>query len=290
MGSGPQLTSLPSVQAMRCGPHYHRITAAHLSLVKFFYYCAQLTVFLVIIFVGNVTLLPLERLVSRNDIECPGDVIPYTCSVQSNSENIMLMWLITFPGQATLNISYTNFSDTATTDLGMNVTTVVTDNERGDFLVSLLEIMVLQNVSMNGTQIECRGEDLDREVATVHVNTSGLLFLSVFEMDVSDISIAVPLIPSGFNITGVYFTVTNITVLFEWDEPQGSGPETIVDDYIIDITPSPLSPYSLIVQNSPLNVTLRYNVDYTTTITAVNCAGESPTYQLLPNIEYGECS
>ena len=102
--------------------------------------------------------------------------------------------------------------------------------------------------------------------------------------------IVVPLIPSGFNITRVSFTVTNITVMFEWDGPQGSGPEAIVDDYIITITPSPLSPSAItVVGNSPSNVTLRFNVIYIATITAVNCAGESPSYQL-QNIEYGESS
>ena len=124
---------------------------------------------------ANVTLLPLERTVSRDDIECPGDTIPYMCSVQSNSENIMLMWLVTFPGQAPISVTYTNFSAAETLDiLGMNVTTVVIDDERRDFIVSVATITVLPNVSMNGTLVECSGEDLDREVATVYVNTSGM--------------------------------------------------------------------------------------------------------------------
>ncbi len=75
--------------------------------------------------------------------------------------------------------------------------------------------------------------------------------------------------------------------MFEWDLPPGSGPEAIVDNYTITITPAPVShPISNVVLASPWNVTLDYNVIYTATITAVNCAGGSGIV-ILNNIQYG---
>ncbi len=80
----------------------------------------------------------------------------------------------------------------------------------------------------------------------------------------------------------------NITVMFEWDSPGGSGPEAIVDNYTITVNPMPVfHPISNVVLSSPWNVTLSYNVIYTATITAVNCAGESNNFTL-PGIEYGK--
>ncbi len=98
----------------------------------------------------------------------------------------------------------------------------------------------------------------------------------------------VPLMPTGFNITGDNFIVMDNTVMFEWDSPGGSGPEAIVDNYTITVNPMPVShSISNVVLSSPWNVTLSYNVIYTATITAVNCAGESDTFTL-PGIEYGK--
>ncbi len=100
----------------------------------------------------------------------------------------------------------------------------------------------------------------------------------------------VPLIPSGFNITGVDFTITNVTVTFEWDGPQGSGPQAIVDNYTVSVTPYPLFPFGVnVLPNSPLalNVTLNYNDVYMATITAENCAGRSETFIYPFLIEYG---
>ena len=87
-----------------------------------------------------------------------------------------------------------------------------------------------------------------------------------------------------------FFTVSNLTVIFEWDEPQGRGPEGIVDTYIITLSPSPLSPSDVIsLPNFPLslNVTLNYNTVYEATITAENCAGRSETFMYPNVIEYG---
>ena len=78
------------------------------------------------------------------------------------------------------------------------------------------------------------------------------------------------------------------TVIFEWNSPGGSGPEAIVDNYTITVNPKPIThPNSNIVLSSPWNVTLSYNVIYTATITAVNCAGESNIFTLT-DFEYGK--
>ncbi len=81
--------------------------------------------------------------------------------------------------------------------------------------------------------------------------------------------------------------MTDIKITFEWDPPLGSGPEVIVDNYTISITSIPVSqPIKSVGLSSPWNVTLNYNINYTATIIAVNCAGESNRLQL-NNIEYG---
>ena len=82
--------------------------------------------------------------------------------------------------------------------------------------------------------------------------------------------------------------MTNTTLTLEWDLPQGSGPEAIVDSYTISISPSPLShPGINMGVFSPWNVTLAHNTTYNIEITAVNCAGESRAFSL-PDIEYSE--
>ena len=96
--------------------------------------------------------------------------------------------------------------------------------------------------------------------------------------------------PSGFGITEENFTVDDLTVTFEWDEPQGSGPEAIVDNYTVTITPMPLFPLEVnVLPNSvlSLNARLNYNTTYMVSIIAENCAGESDIF-LHPVIEYGE--
>ena len=93
---------------------------------------------------------------------------------------------------------------------------------------------------------------------------------------------------TGFNIAKRFNSRLNITVTFEWDSPPGSGPETIVDNYTIVITPAPVShPISNVVLASPWNVTLNHNTLYTATITAVNCGGESEAF-ILSNFEFSK--
>ncbi len=118
--------------------------------------------------------MPLPRTVSRQDIECPGDTIVYRCSIRSNSETVQLRWLVTFPGQITITILYTNNSDqNAVNYLPMNLTARLTQYKNNEYVESDIQLTVLRNVSMNGTVLECRSEDLASEHEIVHINTSG---------------------------------------------------------------------------------------------------------------------
>lgn len=100
----------------------------------------------------------------------------------------------------------------------------------------------------------------------------------------------VPLVPTGFNITDVVFMDSNITITFEWEAPQNSGADAVVDYYIITISPSPFSQSTVnTLPNTPsaFNVTLDYNTGYMASILAENCAGRSNTYHYPNLIRYG---
>lgn len=118
--------------------------------------------------------MELERNVSRNDIECSGDTIPYNCSIHSNSENVILMWLVTIPGETTLSITYDkNSSHYSTNHLGLNITAVLTEFVDEEYIASTLVLTVLDNPDVNGTFVECRSEELNSIVEEVYVNKSG---------------------------------------------------------------------------------------------------------------------
>ena len=108
------------------------------------------------------------------------------CSVQSNSENVELEWLVTFPGQDTIiMILYTNDSERNAVDyLPMNLTARLTQYRMDEGVESEIVLTVLRNVSMNGTIVECMSEDLASEVEIVYVNTSGIvMFISLFGLE-----------------------------------------------------------------------------------------------------------
>ena len=97
-----------------------------------------------------------------------------------------------------------------------------------------------------------------------------------------------PQIPTGFNFTSEFHEPMNTTLVFIWDPLQGSGPETIVDNYVISIFPLPLTyPILNMVLTPPWNVTLSHNVAYNITIAAVNCAGVSTSF-IFDETEYSE--
>ena len=120
------------------------------------------------------TLTLLSRNNSREEIECPGDTISYVCSVQSNSETVQLKWLVTFPGLDTITFLHVNASDEGMVEyLNMNISSTLIEYRSDEFIESEIVLTVLQNISMNGTILECQSEHLANQSVIVNVNTAG---------------------------------------------------------------------------------------------------------------------
>ncbi len=83
--------------------------------------------------------------------------------------------------------------------------------------------------------------------------------------------------------------MSNVTVTLVWKEPEGSGPETVVENYRISIYPASLAyPNSDVLTSSPsLSITVNYTQLYTVNLTAINCEGESADFASL-SFEYGK--
>ena len=120
-----------------------------------------------------VSLNQLTRNNSINEIECPGDMIRYNCSVQSNSENVQLTWHVTLPGMMFINITYDETSNhNAMDSLEMNIITAlnVYENER---IESSITFTLLMGLVTNGTVLECMSEGLDADSVVVIVMQQG---------------------------------------------------------------------------------------------------------------------
>ena len=118
----------------------------------------------------------LQRVVVRNDTDCPGDTIHYQCSVMSNSETVQLTWRVTLPGMMPVNITYdsTSLPNTVDTDFGYNITTILTDFIPDMYIESTIVFTVLSDVDLNQTLLECISEHLDESLDRVLVNIAGI--------------------------------------------------------------------------------------------------------------------
>ncbi len=242
--------------------------------------------------------MPQKRNVSRSDIECSGDTIPYNCSILSNSEYVHLIWIVTLPEHVPMTITFDGSSSLDVVYyLDMNITVTLTNYVAEEYIESIIALTVLSDVVVNGTVLECRSGDLDSRRAIVNVNMSGIInffYFTALKHHVAMTSkisliVSVPNIPTDLNVTGQYDTLDNTTITFSWVPPQGSGVETVVDKHLFFITPVPLSHSTLtVVFGDAINVTLEYNMLYNASILAVNCAGESSLVYLIDN-KFSKC-
>ena len=110
-------------------------------------------------------------MISRADIQCPGDIIPYNCSILSNSETIHLIWLITIPGMMPVNITYSNMTS-GSNNLTPFISTSVTDFQNDEFIQSTLKFTVQPSIPTLQFNIVCAITGLGLNTTVVRVNSS----------------------------------------------------------------------------------------------------------------------
>ena len=236
---------------------------------------------------ASVEIIPLDRIVMRNDIECPGDIVPYNCSIESNSETIHLTWSVSVPGEMPVNITYSNATFGNITSLNSYITTSVTGFRRDQFVHSVLEVLVEPGIPTNQITLECSIGDIGNDTKSVLINISSRLIDCEKFVNESCFPL-VPMIPTGFRAIEEYHDYMDTVITLDWDLPQGSGPEVIVDNYTISISSdSSYQLVSILVSSPPWNITLDHNTVYTINLTALNCAGESEP-AVLSNIGFSE--
>ena len=112
----------------------------------------------------------------RQGIDCPGDTVSYNCSILSNSENVHLYWNVTFPGLMPISIFYYDTSNVNIMDYWpMNISSILLDYRRGEYIESIIVLTVLKNFSMNGTELICGITDLINKSVIVQIDTSSML-------------------------------------------------------------------------------------------------------------------
>ena len=122
---------------------------------------------------ASVFITPLERNVSEEGIECPGDIIPYNCSIQSNSEMVHLIWRVTLPGQISQAVIYNGIENLDNrSSLNSYISTYLTAFKSNEFILSTLEITVVSDIPANGIMLECLIDALGNDSTFVFINTS----------------------------------------------------------------------------------------------------------------------
>lgn len=118
----------------------------------------------------------LERLRPPGTPLCSEDnmFLSYNCSVWTNSEDLQLMWQVTFPGSMPINITYNSNSDLGTLDShNHSIITTLNRYENGTYAESLIHL----TASTSQPSLECSSPGLDEVVTVV---TGGTLFLICF--------------------------------------------------------------------------------------------------------------
>ena len=136
--------------------------------------------------IAFIEVTPLERILSRMDIECPGDIIAYNCFVMSNSENVQLTWRVALPEEKPFNVTYDGSSavnieerigisdnSSAENNIGMSITTTLNDFMADEYIESTIVFTVLKDLVLNGTELDCTSEVLGTNSIVVLVNISG---------------------------------------------------------------------------------------------------------------------
>ncbi len=140
------------------------------TLVTGMYYYVQL--FLItnsfLLAALSLTLLSPDRV----GIDCLGDTIVYNCSILSNSENVNLVWRVTFLGMTPVNIMYDGTSNLNTSNnFDMGVSSTLTEYSSDEYIESIVVMTVLINVDII---LQCSIEELRSRIIVIDIDSSGM--------------------------------------------------------------------------------------------------------------------
>ena len=110
-----------------------------------------------------VVIYPLERAMQNLDISCPGDIIPYNCSIHSNSETIQLTWRVLLNEKVQINITYNGSSELfpKKMQLGTYANTYLSRYIQDAYIESILELRLPPDLFNNmQVSVDCSTEDL----------------------------------------------------------------------------------------------------------------------------------
>ena len=96
----------------------------------------------------------------------------------SNSESVHLYWNVTFPGLMPISIFYYDNSNVNIMDYWpMNISSILLDYRRGEYIEAMIVLTVHQNFNMNGTELICGITDLINKSVIVQIDTSSMLLV-----------------------------------------------------------------------------------------------------------------
>ena len=127
-------------------------------------------------YLALVTLKLVDSVMISSDIDCPGDTLTYNCSIESNSETLHLTWNITFPEEMPIYFTF-NSTSILFTWHGWNnigVSAILTGYIDQEYVNSTIIFTIMNNVTLDGTELECSITDLGNEITILYINTSGM--------------------------------------------------------------------------------------------------------------------
>ena len=121
-------------------------------------------------FAAIVEIVPLDSdIISEVNIDCPGDILSYNCSIQSNSEAVYLTWRVTLPGESPISVTIYPSDNSTGARLNDYITATLTGFRNNEFIHSTIEFTVHPDIPTDQIIVECSIDDLGNDTITLYI-------------------------------------------------------------------------------------------------------------------------
>ena len=226
------------------------------------------------IFAGQATLT-----VSSAGPICPQVMMNFTCRTTSS----YLRWTANHGSEMIEQITFAAGSSSAASRecriLGSRYILRATIVSHSPDLISNLTLIAFPE--LNGLRVECNSESTGREVGVLHLACK-LFDIRIHGAMVSFIIIlmnaAPPSHPDNLHITGIDKDLFYATINLQWNPPSNHSISII--NYVIFIHFSSSDMWKTTTESTAVVLKVPYNINFTISVAAVNCAGSGVPAQL----------